>query len=83
MRDDFFFQALSQTDSITVYKIPYIKGSLIPFNLNIIDTPGKALLEYIHRANELLSRDLRQGLDLVDSPLKNVSSFIFTYYMLT
>ena len=47
MRDDFFFQALSQTDSITVYKIPYIKGSLIPFNLNIIDTPGKAQNDFV------------------------------------
>ena len=34
-------QALSQTDDITVYRIPYMKESNIPFILNIIDTPGK------------------------------------------
>ena len=33
-------KALSQTDSITVYKIPFIKGANVQFNLNIIDTPG-------------------------------------------
>ena len=33
-------QAVSQTDHITVYKIPYMTEGNIPYNLNIIDTPG-------------------------------------------
>ena len=33
-------QALSQTDHITMYKIPYMKEGNVPYNLNIIDTPG-------------------------------------------
>ena len=36
-------QAISQTDDITIYKIPYIEGGNIPYALNIIDTPGKDL----------------------------------------
>lgn len=33
-------QALSQTDDITFYRIPYINGFNVNFALNIIDTPG-------------------------------------------
>ena len=34
-------QAISQTDNITIYKIPLIQGGNVPFALNIIDTPGE------------------------------------------
>jgi len=33
-------QAVSQTEDITVYKIPYLRDGNVPFCLNIIDTPG-------------------------------------------
>ena len=33
-------QALSQTDNITIYKIPFFEKGNVPFALNIIDTPG-------------------------------------------
>ena len=36
-------QAISQTDDITVYRIPYIEGCSVRFALNIIDTPGSDL----------------------------------------
>ena len=39
-------QALSQTDNITIYKIPFFEKGNVPFALNIIDTPGK--LFYSH-----------------------------------
>lgn len=35
-----FFQAVSQTEWITVYKIMPIAGSRLTYTLNIIDTPG-------------------------------------------
>ena len=35
-------QALSQTDNITIYKIPFFEKGNVPYALNIIDTPGKA-----------------------------------------
>ena len=33
-------QAVSQTDNITIYKIPCLEGGNVPYALNIIDTPG-------------------------------------------
>ena len=37
-------QALSQTDNITIYKIPFFEKGNVPFALNIIDTPGESFL---------------------------------------
>ena len=39
-------EALSQTSDISIYKIPCIGDGNVPFNLNIIDTPGYFLVYF-------------------------------------
>ena len=40
-------EAVSQTSDISIYKIPCVGESNIPFNLNIIDTPGNFLADFL------------------------------------
>ena len=47
---------MSQTDHITVYKIPYMKDGNIPYCLNIIDTPGVGDTRGLKHDKELLQK---------------------------
>ena len=49
-------QAVSQTIHLTVYKIPVMKEGNIPFNLNIIDTPGVGDTRGLKHDKELLHK---------------------------
>ncbi|CAG2193630.1 unnamed protein product [Mytilus edulis] len=52
-------QTVSQTEWITTYRIPCIRGGKLDYNINIIDTPGFGDTRGIKRDKELVAQHLK------------------------